>query len=95
MAAKIRESEVERAIRKYAESKGCLFLKLAGRNQRGQPDRLVLRNGKALFLEIKRPGEKPEALQLWWMKKLRMQGFKAEWCDSSDDGNAIITLCLL
>lgn len=95
MPAKKRESAVEAEIRTYAVENGCIYLKLAGAGQRGQPDRMILKESKVLFLEIKRPGKKPEPLQLWWAKKLRAHGFTAEWCDNSDRGCELIRIHLL
>lgn len=95
MSTKIRESKVEADIRKYAESHGCMYLKLAGRNQRGQPDRMIIKHGKILFLEIKRPGEEPEPLQYWWMKKLKFHDMNSFWCDSAEDGCKLINTYVL
>jgi hypothetical protein len=38
----MRESTIEQAVCAYAKAKGCLSLKLAGQNQKGQPDRMFL-----------------------------------------------------
>lgn len=93
----MRESAVETKIRKFAESKGCIFLKLpASQGSNGKPDRLVLAPGdKAMFLEIKRPGEELEPLQEYWQRQLRKLGFRCEWCDSVESGIAIICVNLL
>lgn len=88
----MKESAVETAIRKHAELKGCVFLKLApvpGSN--GKPDRLVLApGGKAMFLELKKPGEKLEPLQEWWQRRLRSMGHVSEWCDNAAVGKKLI-----
>ena len=88
----MKESAVETAIRKHAELKGCVFLKLApvpGSN--GKPDRLVLApGGKAMFLELKKPGEKLEPLQEWWQRRLRSMGHASEWCDNAAVGKKLI-----
>jgi hypothetical protein len=88
----IRESSVEAKIRKFAESKGCLFLKLpASQGSNGKSDRLVLAPGnKAMFLEVKRPGEGLKPLQAHWQKKLRKLGFRSEWCDNFVTGADLI-----
>lgn len=87
-----RESAVETKIRKFAESKGCLFLKLpASQGSNGKPDRLVLAPGdKAMFLEVKRSGEELKPLQAHWQRKLRKLGFRSEWCDNFVDGASLI-----
>lgn len=76
------ESEVERQVVAYAKDKGCIIYKLNGAGERGKPDRLILRNGKALFLELKRPGKTPTLLQWHHLRKLRAQGFNAEWANT-------------
>ena len=58
----MRESTIEKAVCAYAKLKGCLIVKLAGQNQRGQPDRLFIRSGRCLFVEFKAPGKHPTAL---------------------------------
>ena len=87
-----RESSVETKIRMFAESQGCIFLKLpASQGSNGKPDRLVLAPGdKAMFLEIKRPSETLEPLQEYWQRKLRKLGFRCEWCDSATLGIALV-----
>ena len=88
----MRESAVETTIRKYAESKGCVFMKLApvaGSN--GKPDRLILApGGRAMFLELKKPGETLEPLQSWWQRRLRAMGHLSEWCDNTAVGKQLI-----
>jgi len=84
------ESTIEKAVCAYAKANGCLSLKLAGQNQRGQPDRLFIRDGKALFLEFKAQGKKPTALQIKWLLDLTNQGMNAMWCDSIPDGKQLI-----
>jgi hypothetical protein len=86
----MRESTIEKAVCDYAKTKGCITLKLAGMNQRGQPDRLFIRNGKALFLEFKAKGKKPTALQIKWLLDLTAQGMNAMWCDSIFEGKQLI-----
>jgi len=86
----MRESTIEKAVCAYAKTKGCLTLKLAGMNQRGQPDRLFIRDGKSLFMEIKAPGKNPTALQIKWLVDLNNQGMNAMWCDSIPDGKKLI-----
>ncbi len=76
------ESDVEGQVVTYAKSHGCILYKLNGAGERGKPDRLILRNGKVLFLELKKPGETPRLLQWHHIRKLRAQGFAAEWANT-------------
>lgn len=88
----MRESAIEDSIRKFAENNGCVFLKMAAvSGSNGKPDRLILREpGKMMFLEVKRPGETLEPLQVWWQKRLRAMGFICEWCDNAAKGKNLI-----
>lgn len=86
----ISESSIERAVCDYARDQGCIVMKLAGANQKGQPDRMFLHNERVLFIEFKAPSGKPTPLQLKWLKKLRKQGFPATTCDDKDKGIDLI-----
>ena len=81
-----RESTIEKNVCDYARKLGCLVLKLAGPNQKGQPDRMFLYRGRALFIEFKTPGKRPTPLQCKWLADLVKQCFHATWVDNVDDG---------
>ena len=83
----MRESKIESAVCSYAREHGVIVLKLAGgASQRGQPDRLFLKNKIACFIEFKAYGKKPTRLQAHWLEKLCAEGFHATWCDDIDRG---------
>lgn len=86
----MRESAIEKKICEHAKAKGWLVLKLSGANDRGKPDRMFLRNGQAVFMEIKAPGKTPTALQERWLTSLIDQGFTAVWTDNAEDGCRVI-----
>ena len=86
----VRESHIEKAVCDHARANGCMVMKLAGPNQKGQPDRMFLKNGRVLFLEFKAPGKLPTALQESWMTRLRAKGFHAWACDNAPDGIALL-----
>ena len=91
----MREKHIEKAVCQFARDHGCLILKLAGPNAKGQPDRLILKDGKALFLELKAPNKKPTKLQEKWLRLLREQGFAAEWTDDIGEGRTMVRGALL
>lgn len=91
----MRESHIEKAVCDFARNHSCLVLKLAGPNAKGQPDRLILKDGKVFFLEFKRFSAKPTALQLKWIERLRAQGFAAEWTDDIGEGREFVRRHLL
>jgi hypothetical protein len=87
----MRESAIEKRICDHARSKGWIVLKLSGANHdAGKPDRLFLRNGQAVFMEIKAKGACPTALQERWLTSLIDQGFTAVWTDNVEDGCRVI-----
>lgn len=77
----MRERDVETAVCAFASDQGVGTFKLSGPNDRGKPDRLFFKNGKAIFIELKATGEKPTELQLRTIRKLREKGMFADWTD--------------
>ena len=88
------EATIERAVCAYAKSRGCLVMKLAGPNQKGQPDRMFIYQGKVLFIEFKVPGKQPTALQLKWLMDLLGQGMHVAWCSDIGKGKEMIQTIL-
>lgn len=87
MTPKPLERDVERAIRKYAEDRGCLFEKFVSPAKRGVADRVIIAPGGATgWLEVKRPGEEPTVLQMERMREKQKLGCNATWCDNVADG---------
>ena len=70
-------AELSRIIKRL-EAEGYYVVKLILTNKPGIPDLLCLKNGKALFIEVKRPKEKPRPLQEYRMNELRNLGFECE-----------------
>lgn len=70
------ESTITKSIQKYATANGWWVLKIAGGGfQRpGIPDLLCVKGGKAIFLEVKRPGGRPTPLQLHVIDEIRTVG---------------------
>lgn len=81
-----RESDIEKAVCSYARKAGCIVLKGDPRNNRGAPDRILLRRGKVLLIEFKRAGAKPRPNQLKWQRHLTDGGFTALVIDNIADG---------
>lgn len=79
------ESSVERRFVELCRRRGWKTYKLAGPGDRGKPDRLVLAQNVAVFVEIKRPGKEPTKLQNHEMICLMNQGFPAGWGDDAQD----------
>lgn len=91
MKPRILESTIERSARDYAESRGCLLLKLDTRSSAGWPDRVLLcPNGKASFIEFKQQGKKPRLLQQLRHESLRGLGFKVVVIDNSNTARVYV-----
>lgn len=70
------ESTIQRKTKERLEKKGWLVIKLIQTTMNGIPDLIALKNGIVIFIEIKRPGEKPTRLQVYVHNLLRNAGFK-------------------
>lgn len=66
------------------EAQGYYVVKLILTNKPGIPDLLCLKNGKAFFVEVKRPGEKSRPLQYHRINELKEMGFRCEVWDNSN-----------
>lgn len=85
------EKEIEKRLVK--ETKACdgMCLKFTSPSLTGVPDRMVLLpKGQIGFVEVKRPGEKPRAIQVKRIKQLRALGFKVFVLDDKDDIKKIL-----
>lgn len=71
------ESAIQRKIIKRYEADGYLVVKISLCNKSGFPDLMLLKDGKATFVEVKRPGQTPRPLQEYRLKELRDAGFDA------------------
>lgn len=87
----MRESAIEGKLTRDIKKAGGVALKFTSPGSRGVPDRLVLLpDGRHFFVELKRPGEKPEPLQLWWHEKLRALGHDVRVIDSPSGVKAFV-----
>lgn len=69
------ESGLERGCTRLVNKRGGVLLKL--QMSRGWPDRiLMMPGGKLVFVELKRPGKNPTALQAWVHGQIRGLGFR-------------------
>lgn len=71
------ESTIQRKIIKRYEDAGYIVVKISLCNKGGFPDLMLLKDGKASFIEVKRPGQKPRPLQECRLNELRKAGFEA------------------
>lgn len=89
MAHRPLERAVEAAFNRLAQERGVASWKLTVPGIAGVPDRLLLAYpGRAAFAELKRPGEKPRALQRTVIAFLRKLGFEVAEIDSVEAARA-------
>ena len=71
------EKTIEQALRQAIQADGGICWKLTCPGVDGVPDRICLKAGRAVFVEVKAPGKRPRPLQQRRMRQLREQGFTA------------------
>jgi Holliday junction resolvase len=82
----MRESEIQRKIILFLESHGWLVVKIIQCNKNGWPDLEAIRKfPEKVYIEVKRPSERPEPLQEYRMKKLREMGWTTIVARSVED----------
>jgi len=81
------EKRIEKASVKAAEQRGWLSYKFSSPACRGVPDRIFIKNGRAVFIEYKREGGayKVTALQEYTHNKMREHGAEVHVCRSVED----------
>lgn len=89
----MKEKHLENELKKSVENLGGICWKLVSPGTAGVPDRICLKAGRVIFVELKAPGKKPRAIQNRRIKQLRDQGFTVFVMDSSD-GIAEVTNAL-
>lgn len=70
------ESQIQSKIKAQLEKKGYLVIKLIQTTLNGIPDLMALKNGTTIFIEVKRPNNKPTPLQSYRHQQLLKQGFQ-------------------
>jgi hypothetical protein len=76
----MRESDLERQVKIWASHNGWLSMKYTG--ERGYPDRIFIKNGTTVWVELKSPGKKPNQTQTYRMTKLKEAGALVTWGDN-------------
>ena len=69
--AKTIEADIEQHLVKRAKEIDALCFKFVSPGSNGVPDRLLIYDGKHIFIELKAPKEKPRALQNEMHRKMR------------------------
>jgi hypothetical protein len=81
----MKERTVEQHLIRQSQRLGWEAPKWVSPGNAGVHDRIIIGPDQRIgFLEVKRPGEGPRPLQLWWIEKLRSWGFHSGWADSHE-----------
>jgi hypothetical protein len=84
------EGEIENYILKQSEKNNVLCYKFVSPGNKGVPDRILIGNGKTVFVELKAPGEKPRELQKYVIKKMKKAGADVRVADTKRDVDIIL-----
>jgi Holliday junction resolvase-like predicted endonuclease len=76
------EQQIQSKIKKYAESKGWIVIKTIKLSEAGYPDLFMFKDGKTIFIEVKKQGGIISPLQELRQRQLREQGFTCEVIDN-------------
>jgi len=79
----VRETDIEKTLVQAIEELGGKAFKFSSPGNAGVPDRVVLVDGKAYFVELKAPGQKLRPLQEYRRKQLEELGFEVYVIDSA------------
>ena len=85
------EGRVETHLVSQCKKRGILYYKFTAPANSGVPDRIVIGNGKVIFIELKAPGEKPRKLQRYVIAKMRKAGADVRVADSNELVDAILS----
>ena len=78
------EQQIQSKVIKYLESLGAYVVKVITANHSGVPDIHACINGRWISIEMKKPGEKPDPLQLFHLQMIQKAGGLATWATSLD-----------
>lgn len=79
------EKDIERKACDWAKAEGWLVYKFTSPARRSVPDRLFIKDGRAVFIEFKRPGGKLTEGQHRELQRLQSAGMDAEVAYSVED----------
>lgn len=80
----MKEKHLEQALKTTIEAVGGICWKLVSPGVAGVPDRICLKAGRIVFVELKAPGKHPRPIQKRRIKQLRDQCFTVLVVDSPD-----------
>lgn len=79
------EQKLENFLIRQAKKRDILCYKFKSPSHAGVPDRILIKHGHIIFLELKAPGQTPRPLQAVTIKKIRKHGGDALWSSDQDE----------
>lgn len=79
------EAQLEQKCCSYAKSQDWFVTKFVSPNNAGVPDRILIKDGRVVFVEFKRKGEKPRKLQEFTISLMRQHGADVAVVDNFSD----------
>lgn len=83
------EAYVERYLKAQAKAHGALLYKFVA-GEAGVPDRIMVAHEHVLFIECKRPGGRPRALQRARLRDIAAHGGDARVIDTREQVDALM-----
>lgn len=87
---KKREFKIEEYLKEQVEKIGGKCYKFVSPGYDGMPDRIVVFSGCVIFVETKRPGKKPRALQKIRLEELQMQGINTAVVSTKKEADFVV-----
>jgi VRR-NUC domain. len=87
---KKREKSIESYFMDKIKAIGGICYKFVSPGNSGVPDRVVLYKGCVVFVELKRPGQKPRKLQSLVIEDIKKQGVPAFAINSKEQIDSLI-----
>ena len=81
----MKESDIQSKVIKFIEAQGGYVVKIVSASKAGKADLIVCHRGLFIAIEMKKPGEDPEPLQIYNKKKVRKAGGVSIIARSVDD----------
>jgi Holliday junction resolvase len=79
------EQQIQTKIILALRREGWYVNKLISTSQKGVPDLIAHKQGKTIYIEVKRPGYKPTNLQVYQMETLNKYGIETLTCNNADE----------
>ena len=80
------EKDIEAKVVKWAKKNGWLSIKYTPMGVRGWPDRIFISpEGRHVWIEFKKPPNKPTELQQYRIDSLKKQRVLVAWFNDADD----------